>query len=110
MLDLSPEKLIALLAIGLVVLGPERLPAAARSLAGGLVRIRKLTTTLTEPIHSSLAEPRQVLDSTLAEVRSAVAFQAPAADLDPCPQQTLHRQDLYREGATPTMPADPTLN
>ena len=72
MLELSPEKLMMLLAIGLVVLGPEKLPAAARGLAGGLVRARRLAATLTEPI-AGLSEPRRTLDHAMAELRSTIA-------------------------------------
>lgn len=72
MLDLSPEKLMALLAVGLVVLGPHRLPAAARSLAQGLAKARRLAATLTDPLNESLAEPRQHLDRALADVRGVV--------------------------------------
>lgn len=57
MLDLSPEKLMVLLSVGLLVLGPNKLPAAARSLAHGLARARRLAATLTDPVTSNLAEP-----------------------------------------------------
>lgn len=74
MLDLSPEKLVALFAIGLVVLGPQRLPSAARSLATGLTRMRLLAHNLTEPIQSSLAEPRQAVQGLVNEARSAASL------------------------------------
>jgi Sec-independent protein translocase protein TatA len=77
--DLSPEKIMALLAVGLVVLGPHRLPSAARSLAQGLANARRLATTLTEPVHASLAEPRQHIERAVAEVRGTV--QGPAQPL-----------------------------
>lgn len=77
MFDLSPEKLVALLAVGLVVLGPQRLPAAARSLATSLTRMRKLAHSLTDPIQSSLAEPRQAVQGLVSEARSSLALQAP---------------------------------
>jgi Sec-independent protein translocase protein TatA len=72
MFDLSPEKLMALLAIGLLVLGPQRLPTAARSLAQGLAKARRLAATLTDPLQASLAEPRQHLEAAVAEVRGTV--------------------------------------
>jgi Sec-independent protein translocase protein TatA len=72
MFDLSPEKIMALLAVGLVVLGPHRLPTAARSLAQGLAKARRLAATLTDPLHASLAEPYQHLEAVAAEVRGAV--------------------------------------
>ena len=81
MLDLSPEKIMALLAIGLVVLGPNRLPAAARTLAHGLGRARRLAETLTQPVHASLAEPLQAVDEVLAGLRGAI--RPPAQALRP---------------------------
>jgi Sec-independent protein translocase protein TatA len=77
--DLSPEKIMALLAVGLVVLGPHRLPTAARSLAQGLTKARRLAATLTDPVQASLAEPRQHLERAVAEVRGTI--QAPAQAL-----------------------------
>lgn len=79
MFDLSPEKIMALLAVGLVVLGPHRLPTAARSLAQGLAKARRIAATLTDPVQASLAEPRQHLERAVAEVRETV--QGPIHDL-----------------------------
>lgn len=80
MLDLSPEKLIVLLAVGLVVLGPNKLPGAARGLAHGLARARRLASALTDPISTSfaepvrahLAEPRRAVDDAVAVLRSTI--------------------------------------
>ena len=63
---------MALLAVGLVVLGPHRLPATARSLAQGLAKARRLADSLTQPVHASLAEPRHHLEQALAEVRGTL--------------------------------------
>lgn len=72
MFDLSPEKIMALLAVGLVVLGPQRLPTAARSLAHGMAKARQLAASLTDPVQTRLAEPRQHLESAVAELRGTV--------------------------------------
>jgi sec-independent protein translocase protein TatB len=72
MLDLSPEKVMALMAIGLVVLGPQRLPGAARTLAHGLARARRLAETLTQPVHDSLAEPLRGIEGVMAEMRDVI--------------------------------------
>lgn len=97
MLDLSPEKLMMLLAVGLVVLGPNKLPVAARNLAHGMARARRLAASLTDPITTSLvepvrstlsepiksslveplrstvSEPRQAVDSAIAQLRTSIA-------------------------------------
>jgi sec-independent protein translocase protein TatB len=95
MLDLSPEKLMVLMAIGLMVLGPNRLPEAARTLAQGLARARRLTATLSDPIRHSLAEPNRAINETVTEFRAAV--RPPTLTSTPPPT------------ATPA-PIDPTLN
>lgn len=69
MLDLSPEKIMALMTIGLMVLGPQRLPRAARTVAHGLARARRLAEQLTQPVHDSLAEPRRVVEDAMADMR-----------------------------------------
>ena len=119
MLDISPEKLVMLLTVGLIVLGPNKLPAAARGLAHGLARARRMAATLTDPITTTLVEPlkasiieplgaelvdpRRSIDRAVAELRStianhpmpAAAGQAPAPLLAPAPASA---------------PADPGLN
>ncbi len=72
MLDLSPEKIMALMAIGLVVLGPQRLPSAARTFAHGLARARRLAETLTQPVHDSLAEPLRSIEGVMADMRDVM--------------------------------------
>jgi Sec-independent protein translocase protein TatA len=98
---------MALLAVGLVVLGPHRLPTAARSLAQGLAKARRLAATLTEPVHASLAEPRQHLEQAVAEVRGTV--QGPVQALSaswPSGTQTVPPPPLE----VPAFPPGPALN
>jgi Sec-independent protein translocase protein TatA len=86
MLDLSPEKLMVLLVVAVVILGPHRLPETARTLAGGLVRARRLAHSLTEPVHDTLQEPRRILNDALADLRTStqpVPGSSPAASPDP---------------------------
>ena len=77
MLDLSPEKIMALMAIGLVVLGPQRLPSAARTFAHGLARAKRLTETLTQPVHDSLAEPLRSIEGVMADMRDVIHAPTP---------------------------------
>ena len=72
MLDLSPEKVLVLLSVGLVVLGPHKLPEAARAVAHGVVKARRLASNLTGPLQASLTEPRRAMEDTFAEARSVV--------------------------------------
>ena len=77
MLDLSPEKLMVLLAVGLMVLGPNRLPVAARTLARGLARARQLTASISDPIRANLAESNRVVNEAAAGLRDALRTQTP---------------------------------
>jgi sec-independent protein translocase protein TatB len=95
MFDLSPEKLMVLLAVGLMVLGPNRLPVAARTLARGLVRVRRLTANVGDPIRASLAEPNRLLSQAVADMRDAMRTESPTPTATPAPRPT---------------PVDPTLN
>lgn len=112
MLDISPEKLTMLLVVGLVVLGPNKLPAAARSLAHGLARARRLAATLTEPITTTIADPlrtsvQEPLQATLAEPRQAL--QGAVAEL----RSTIANHPIPEATSAPRpfpSPVDPALN
>ena len=85
MLDLSPEKLMVLLVVALVVLGPHRLPEAARTIAGGLARVRRMADVLGAPVKATFEEPRQVIDSVTSEFRAALEPSAPGTTKDAGP-------------------------
>jgi Sec-independent protein translocase protein TatA len=117
MLDLSPEKLVMLLAVGLVVLGPNKLPAAARGLAHGLARARGLAASLTDPITTTLAEPvraqiTEPLRTGLGEPLQASLVE-PRRALDNAVSQlraTIANHPLPGPTDQPATPADPVLN
>ena len=54
MLDLSPDKLAMLALVALVVLGPNRLPQAARSLGRLVANLRTMTSSLHEEVAGAL--------------------------------------------------------
>lgn len=123
MLDLSPEKLLVLLIVGLLVLGPDKLPTAARTLATGLTRARRLAGNLTEPVHSGLAEPRRIVEEAVAESRAALApsrldlgrLLAPPADPGAGREAAAAQADpadprRSRFGSATGAPDDPALN
>jgi sec-independent protein translocase protein TatB len=123
--NLDPEKLIVLFVIALLVLGPNRLPQAARTLGKGLAEVRKYTSTFQTEVNQVLAEPRRVVDAAMREVdvnlhpeRSPAPWQPPA-DAAPTalpspsaePISATSEPVAIAPSAPPAeMPDDPTLN
>jgi Sec-independent protein translocase protein TatA len=115
MLDLSPEKLMVLLLVAVVVVGPHRLPATARTLASGLVRARRLAGSFTQPVHDTLQEPRRILNDALADLRTTAQEGGPSMREPTGLADGLQQPDAT---ASPTaaphpieyLPADPDLN
>ncbi len=86
MLNFSPEKVLLLMVIALVVLGPNRLPAAAKSLGKMIGQLRQMTGNLQNEVSSALAEPKDALmgsvsDLGLGELRDSVRALNPLAPL-----------------------------
>jgi Tat protein translocase TatB subunit len=67
LVNLDPEKLLVLFVIALLVLGPQRLPQAARTLGRGLAEVRKYTTGFQSELRDVLAEPRAVINAAVQE-------------------------------------------
>lgn len=72
---LISAKFLVVLAIALIVLGPDKLPEAARTLGRWLTEIRRVTTGFTEEVKtafesSELAEPVQELRSATQSLRA----------------------------------------
>lgn len=69
MLDLSPDKLLMLAVVALVVLGPNRLPGAARTLGRFFGQMRAMSSSLQTEVRQALNEPEDAFTSALAEFR-----------------------------------------
>jgi len=72
---LVSAKFLVVLAIALIVLGPEKLPEAARTMGRWLTEFRRITTGLTQEVRealdaSELSQPIQELRSTAQTFRS----------------------------------------
>ncbi len=70
MLDLSPDKLAMVALVALVVLGPNRLPQAARGLGRLVANLRSMTATFHEEVSGAL-DSTGLNMSDLAELRPA---------------------------------------
>jgi len=66
-MSIDPEKLLFIFVIAVLVLGPERLPQAARTLGRGLAELRKYTTGFQSEVRQVLAEPRAIIDAAVRE-------------------------------------------
>lgn len=69
MLDLSPDKLLMLAVVALVVLGPNRLPGAARTVGRFVGQMRAMTSSLQTEVRDALHEPEEAFTSALADFR-----------------------------------------
>ncbi len=69
MLDLSPDKLLMLAVVALVVLGPNRLPGAARTLGRFVGQMRSMSSSLQSEVREALHDPEDAFTSAIAEFR-----------------------------------------
>lgn len=77
MLNFSPEKLLLVGILALVVLGPHRLPQAARTLGRLVAEARRISGSFQSEVRDALTEPRDALsnavgDLGLTDLRSSV--------------------------------------
>jgi sec-independent protein translocase protein TatB len=76
-LNFSPEKLFLLGILALVVLGPNRLPQAARTVGRLVAEARRVSGSFQTEVREALTEPRDALshavgDLGLTDLRSSV--------------------------------------
>jgi sec-independent protein translocase protein TatB len=76
--NLGGGEILVLLLVGLLVLGPERLPAAVRQMGKALHQVRKVTAGFQEELRSAVEDPIVDVKASLGtagfqeELRSAV--------------------------------------
>ena len=68
----GPEKILLLAIIALVVLGPTRLPQAARTAGKWVAELRKLTSRLQDEVSGALSEPHDALTAAVGGLRDEV--------------------------------------
>lgn len=122
MLNFSPEKLFLVGVIALIVLGPNRLPQAARSLGRFMAQVRRMSASFQEEVRDALAEPADAVTSAVKDfrvpdvrrsVREAVAstFSGPVAVVPPDqPDLANGSTQLPAGDLAPVAPDDPSLN
>jgi sec-independent protein translocase protein TatB len=114
-LNFSPEKLLLVGIIALVVLGPQRLPQAARTLGRLVSELRRMSGSLQSEVRDAMAEPRQVISSVMADtglngvtdLRQSVRDTVTGAFTEPAAAEATSRPPT---AAPPPPPDDPSLN
>ncbi len=112
MFGLGPTELIVILVIGLLVLGPERIPAVASSLGKAIRSFRRATRDLRDQIdiEDDVRRPFEDLRAALRdEPPPPPAFVSPsiAPPLDPPLAVPVGSLDEAEQAATLTPPLDP---
>jgi sec-independent protein translocase protein TatB len=121
MLNFSPEKLFLVGLIALVVLGPHRLPQAARTLGRVVAELRRVSSSFQDEVRGALAEPTEALHAVVGEfrppdvrrsVRDAITNTlAPPAPPPSGPSTDVPTIDGRSTAAGPlAAPDDPSLN
>jgi sec-independent protein translocase protein TatB len=124
-LDLSPEKVLLLGIIALVVMGPNKLPQAARNLGHFVGQMRKMTSSFHSEVRDALGEPMDSFTSAMGDlhprsVPGAIlrAFDPPAptngagGQAAPVPGGQTSTPAVRSAGDIPMLepPDDPSLN
>lgn len=73
MLNIGPQEVLLILIVALVVVGPQRLPELARSLARGLREFRKAQDEVRRTVADVLEEPKKAVRSVTAATASPSA-------------------------------------
>ena len=124
MLNFSPEKLFLVGVIALIVLGPHRLPQAARTAGRFVAQVRRMSASFQQEVREAMAEPADAVRSTVGDfqvpdlrrsVRDAVTstFSAPVAAVPAAPApagESAPPAPAAGNGLVPAAPDDPSLN
>jgi sec-independent protein translocase protein TatB len=117
--DLSPEKILVLGFIALIVLGPNRLPQAARSLGRFMGHLRAMSASFETEVRDALHDPTEALNATVSEFRpgqigrslrgAITSSLLPPASASPSPP-TVPSGSGFEGAVGPAAPDDPSLN
>ncbi len=69
MFNFSPEKLVLVAIIALVVLGPNRLPQAARNLGRFMAQMRHMSSSFHDEVRGAMSEPMDAFNSAMGDFR-----------------------------------------
>lgn len=103
MFNLDPEKLLMIGIVALLVLGPNRLPGAARSVGKMVAQLRRMSGSFQSEVRDALAEPRQALQHAVDEFGISEARSSMTSISDTFRPATL--ADGFRTSTGPLSPA-----
>lgn len=96
MFDISPDKLVVVLVIALVVLGPSRLAEAARAVGRLRAQLRQLTSGLPPEAAKVIRDPHGALWDALAAPRQTMAEAADAVRQSVTPHSDHEHEEARR--------------
>jgi Tat protein translocase TatB subunit len=68
--NIGPDKLIVLFILALIVLGPKRLPDAARTVGRVVGELRRMSGSFQKEVQEALADPKDALTSAVGDLRN----------------------------------------
>jgi Tat protein translocase TatB subunit len=105
MFGIGMTELMVIFVIGLLVLGPKRLPELARSLGKGLAEFRRASMDIRREF-MDVAEDVRITPPSLEETASGMPPQAGEADAPPVAADSAAEEEAEKQAAT-TPGADP---
>jgi sec-independent protein translocase protein TatB len=125
-LNFSPEKLLLVGIIALIVLGPQRLPQAARTLGRFMAQVRHLSESFQHEVHGALHDPvdsmrsvardfhpasvRQIVRDTISSTFDPASPSSPPAPQSPASPSSDRPGYPAAMPVVPPAPDDPSLN
>jgi sec-independent protein translocase protein TatB len=110
MFNIGPEKLVLLMVIALVVLGPQKLPEAARTLGKMVAELRRMAGTARTEMREALSDPGDAISGAVIELRESLrAPMTLSGDVPPAvtPPAAI---PPFTASPRPVQPDDPSLN
>jgi sec-independent protein translocase protein TatB len=96
MFGIGLPELILIMALALIVVGPDKLPGLAKNIAKQILELKKTANSLKDSLQEELHEEKQLLE----DVTSITMKENPLLDVEDATEGQSHYPDL-KEGAAP---------
>lgn len=101
--NLTPNEVLIIALVALVVLGPQRLPEAARQIGKGYRELRKMSTSVRAEIDTALKEPVEAITNPINEIKGSLQDTLKGTD-DPATDAGSASSSTSRDSLTPEVP------